>query len=786
MAYSGPQKIVILGGGIAGLAVADAISEALEPIKAAGQLPADLEITLVEGDEQVGGRAMTWKIEDTDPDEHPHRPLKGHTPHGIHFTWHSYRHFLRWTRDAQAHFSPTRPTSTYCSWLAAPDVPQKWHARGRIVALHVCDPQEPNTAWDPRTRAILEAFKRNDFWVGKFEDFVRTYLVKDVEVDDWLSFLDILFDEDNLSPQLRWGMFFGPAFAASIGQVETSQELKELLGGRAPQDVEVSELITPFFESIVMKRLVDANVALGYITQGPTSIAPIDALYVATRGAAFSVGGQLVKMIQGVLDTAGVLSDAAKGAFELIQLIARDTRQILDEAATYDPKQSAYLKNLYKAAFSSPYAFDLATALRDTQFGFRNFQSAKLQVFDGDDAQAIWNTVRNRILARGTVNIRTNTWAKKLVLEGDHVKAVEITNSAVKPKRPVSTIDPYPKGDTKETLPADVVVSSLLPVCLKPLLPPGNELRISMNSLSRYLNETVNLQLFFPRKMELPFVDPPNPAETPPFSISNLEGIYTILVDLKRAWHAATFKAIKLDAAQVGDFDGTAWELVGSWGDVFTHDMHAPPGRYQWPLGIQHALARKAHDPDELEAWSIDARDWVFDTGSPGWIPPPPFGEVKRDPAVRKKYFERWVNEVGPLVVQQTLRQLAALPGLRVDDSEHLKEVGDAIARVDANVPLKFVFTRSCHAENKFFSAEPHLFELRPHARYETSVKGLWCCGDWTRNGLNVQAMEGALVSGLQSAAGVIEMMRAGGLENIRGPRIEPDCLPNGGWDPGP
>src|SRR5690606_38695254 len=102
--------------------------------------------------------------------------------------------------------------------------------------------------------------------------------------------------------------------------------------------------------------------------------------------------------------------------------------------------------------------------------------------------------------------------------------------------------------------------------------------------------------------------------------------------------------------------------------------------------------------------------------------------------------------------------------------------------------PIKYVFTRSCHAENKFFSAEPHLYALRPHARFETSIGGLWCCGDWTRNGLNVQAMEGALVSGLQSAAGVIEAIRAGGggMETIRGPRIEPDMLPNGAWDPGP
>src|SRR3954464_14179219 len=113
MAYNGPKNIVILGGGIAGLAAADAVSEALHPYAVAGTLPPGMSVTVVEGEAQLGGRATTWNMNGAgalDPAEPPPRPPAGHSPHGIHFTWHSYEHFLRFARDSVAagRFSPSR------------------------------------------------------------------------------------------------------------------------------------------------------------------------------------------------------------------------------------------------------------------------------------------------------------------------------------------------------------------------------------------------------------------------------------------------------------------------------------------------------------------------------------------------------------------------------------------------------------------------------------------------------------------------------------------------------
>lgn len=794
MSYTGPKNIVIVGGGIAGLAAADAITAALEPLALAGTLPAGIEVLLVEGEQQVGGRAMTWNVDAIDAAEHPHRHARGFTPHGIHFLWGSYTHFLEWTADAQHVFSPERPITTYCAWLTPPDLVGPQHGPGKVVALHVCDPQEPATAWDPRARAILEAFQRGDAWVSFLEKFVRKYLVREIEVDDWLASIDVLFDEKNLAPELRWGMLLLPAFVAQIGRVEKSPELAALLGGRHPQDVEVSELVAPFFQSILVERMRDASAALAPFLAGepgPTSFAPLDSAIAAARGGTLRLGEKLVMGAQSVLDGIGLLPEAGRAGFELMRLMLRDARVILDGAARFDPRQSGYMKNLYKAAFSSPYQFDLATALRDVQMGFRNHQTAKLQVFDGDDAQALWNHIRQRIEARTLkgvdVSIRTGTWVKKIEVTAGKVSGVELTDSVVRAPRPISTIEPMGKGAVTETRAVDALVSTLLPACLKPLLTPGqpstDELRRRVGALARYANETVNLQILLARRIELPFVDPPNALESKPFSISNLEGPFTILVDLSRAWRPATFRALRFDASNV-DFTGSAWELVGSWGDAFTHDAHAAPSRHQWPLGTQHLLARLAHDPDDLESWSVDDRQWTLDAGAPGALPAPLFGEVKRDASVRAAYFARWVDKIGPLVVEQTLRQIAALPGLDVRDRQYLKDLAGDVAR-GLPAPIKFIFSTSRQAETKFFSAEPHTHELRPHARFETPVQGLWCAGDWTRGGLNVQAMEGALLSGLHAAAGVLESMKDHGLD-VRGPHIIPDMVPNGAWDPGP
>ena len=78
--------------------------------------------------------------------------------------------------------------------------------RPKIIVDHmpsVCDPSRPDHAWNPRARRVLAAFARRGALVSGFERVVRTALDLDVEVHSLLSYMDIVFAEDDLGPELR-------------------------------------------------------------------------------------------------------------------------------------------------------------------------------------------------------------------------------------------------------------------------------------------------------------------------------------------------------------------------------------------------------------------------------------------------------------------------------------------------------------------------------------------------------------------------------------------------------
>ncbi len=782
MAYSGPKNIVVLGGGIAGLAAADAITRALD--EHPGPLPPDLTVTLVEAEAFLGGRAASRPLDAAAHVDHPHAPWGTNTPHGLHFVWGSYAHLLRLIDGVPGLLSPPVGTSTYCAWMAPPDIPGGTNDAGRVVAVHVCDPTRPQDAWQPRARRVLAAFARRGPAVDAFERAVKLLLDLPLEVSDLLSYMDIVFDEENLGTELRWILFMTGALSGALGYPETSPILKQLLGGRRPADVDIGELMRPLFFEHTLPRLRRA-----------ASFAPLVALRTAVE-AGFDATSRVVDLLASLVPTAANVREQTedlRALAEFLLLLATDSVAIVSRALAYDPRASGYLKNILKAAFSSPYGLDVATSMRDAQFGVRRYEGAVLQLFDGDDSRAAWEAIGARIEARlaggkfGGALLRKKV-ARRIITTDGRVTAVELADPPGFPPTEVPTVRPTPAGPTTETLPADAIVSTLLPQCLAPLLrdaPTAEPLLRTLDRLSSFMNETINLQLFFPDRHELPFPPiPPGSTETAPFGISNLEGPFTIVVDLRRGWSKDRFEAIALDEPSLGTpFDGTAWELVGAYSDFFAHDPFAHGERFQWPLAVQQTLASIGCDPDDFLPDTLDKRPWLHDAGAPGRLDPPPMGEVRPDRVAA--YSARWRAEAVPLIVATTLEQLAAMPGMAEPTKNHLYAQASRLLRGDP-IAMRYVFLRNAQAPVRFFSAEPELFGLRPHARFENdAVRGLHLSGDWTRNGLNLQAMEAATIAGLQSAYGVLEAMRGGGLEGLKPPRIDPDIVPEGAWDVG-
>jgi hypothetical protein len=762
--YQGPRKIVIVGGGIAGLTAFDALTEALASCES---LPDGIEITLIESRDALGGRANSERV--TSSERHPFAPAEICTPHGIHFIWGGYAHTYRlFGPELAATLTPRRATATYCLWLAPPDVPGDRDSPGRVVALHVCDPSRPDDAWHPGARAVLAAVQRYAGMARTLELLLERVLGVRIAIADLLSYMDVLFDEEHIGPELRWTMFLTGALSATMGAPETNPLLRLMLR-RAPQDAEIGELVQPLFGDWLREKLdafARATDVLGLRhargrpardhTRSPRGLAPL---------------------------TLRAVSD-------LTSLVARDAGRLAMRAGGHDPRASGYIKNILKAAFSSPYGLDVATAMRDAQFGLRNHEGAALQLFDGDDSTAIWAAIARRALARGGGRFAVRMLCPRVVSgivldEHGHVHAVDVARDADRAPPDVPTLRPAHPSATIETVGADAVIATVLPACLVELVPDAPERFVEdLRELGRYANDTLNLQLFLPRRLELPFPAlPADSTETPPFSISNLEGPFTILVDLRRGWSLEKFRAIRLRPGDPDNaFDGSAWELVGNYADLFSHDPHAHPARYQWPLAIQQQLAALLHDPAEIVPSAIDTRPWQHDSGAPGRLPPPLFGEIL--PEHHRAYQERWSRRAGPIIVAETLRQLAAMPGIADDVAGYLRVQARGVLAAEHEV--RWVLHRNGHAENRFFSAEPGLFHRRPHARFETVVPGLWVAGDWTRNGLDVQAMEPAVISGLQAATGLLERMRAAGVAIRTLPTIDPSVLPPGAWDSGP
>jgi hypothetical protein len=621
--------------------------------------------------------------------------------------------------------------------------------------------------------------------VALFEAIVRRVLDVDLEIRSLLSYMDIVFAEDDLGAELRWILFLTGALSGSLGEPERSTTLKRLLGGRAPGDVDIGEMMQPVFGDLLLGRMHRAK-----------TFAPLAALRRHVD-AGLDNADALLRAFSGVPLFGALASRAADHVDDLaaladfLLLLATDAVRIAETGVGYDPRSSGYLKNILKAAFSSPYGLDAATSMRDAQFGVRRYEGAVLQLFDGDDPRAAWEAIAARIEARlvgapFSGSIVRGKVATRIAANLGRVSSVEIADTPPAPPAPVPTTrDEIATGPTT-ILPADAVISTLLPQSLAPLvdsLPNVSALGERLAHLSTFMNETLNLQLFFPDRHELPLVAlPQGAAETPAFGISNLEGPFTIVVDLRKGWSAPKFEAIRLDPADAHPFDGTAWELVGAYSDLFTFDRFAHPGRWQWPLAVQETLASLLCDPTFFDPSTLDRRPWLHDSGAPGRLVPPPMGEVLA--ARRAEYAARWYDEAVPLIVATTLEQLAAMPGMAPATVGYLRREATHLLRREPS-SVKFVLARNAHARVRFFSAEPGLFGVRPHARFEQGVPGLFLAGDWTRNGLNLQAMEAAVISGFQAAYGVIESMRGGGLEGLVPPRIRPDIVPRGAWDTG-
>lgn len=789
---SAPIRVAVLGGGLAGITVVDALVEQVRAynrqaratarrLGGMGPPPIKLEVKLFQLGRELGGKVQSVAMDQPEGSMNPRQPVRFHMTHGLHFVW-GYPHFRALLGPAliAEHLAPRRGTSAYVTWLSDRDTID---GRSRLTTLNVCDPSRPDLARVPECRTLLRLAQ-----VAPDLAFELVEKILHVDLRDFLHFGDIVLNRAELSATSRWMLLLGAIEARRMRDPEHA-----VLPGlyALPKDVEYLQ---------ALKTIVGRWQTVLRDTVGDTvsSVASLEA-FRALVGTILSHGtGGVSGLVAGLGDAFAVLGAVSiEELWRLAKLLVADLTDLVEELPKLDFSHHAYLRVPLDAAFSSPFALDTATALRDSKYGTRSFESSLVQVFDGDDPRAVVNAIADR--AKGgdaddvVVDIRRLCPAHAIerVPETGQLDVFYYRELTRHPPtwRPVCGRYEhchYPELPL-EPWRADLVVSTIPAPNLAWLLedsklaaePEVAALHGAASTIARHVNETLNLQLFFDEKITLPFPKDPNgwtPTNAdPPFSISGIEGPFTILVDLRRACSKARFEEVRLRPGDEHPFDGTAWDLVGAYAECFTHNPTLAPER-QWPREVQEELARLLHDPAEHEAEGRDTRPWVYD-----WTPDAPqpvMGEVKK--TCSPAYGKRWLDRASPLIVETTLKMLLRLPGW--DPNEKAK-----LEKVIAEKSYFWALSRNCHEHNKFVSTEPGMFDARPHARFESRVEGLYLAGDWTRSGSNLICMDSTVSSGLFAAEAVLERLRGSAPEwrRVQLPKLFPECIP-GGWDESP
>lgn len=790
---SKPIRVAVLGGGLAGLTVVDALASkvrAYNRLAAArsrhlgglGPTPIRLEVKLFQLGRELGGKAQSVSMDAPEGSMNPKQPVRFHMTHGLHFVW-GYPHFraLLGRELVDAHLAPKRGTSAYVTWLSDRDTID---GASRLTTLNVCDPTTPEHARVPECRTLLRLAQ-----VAPDLAFRLVEKILHVDLRDFLHFGDIVLNRRELSATARWMLLVGAIEARRLRDPEHA--VLPMLRG-LPKDVEyltALEKIVARWRGVLAESVGETLSSVARLV----SLATIEELVRELLSGGTGDDDQGPGLWSRLTSTIAVLGAVSVAdVVALVELLRDDLVDLVRELPNLDFSKHAYLRVPLDAAFSSPYALDTATALRDAKYGTRSFHSSLVQIFDGDDPRAVMNAIADR--ASGDrdgvfVDVRRLCPAHAIrrvpdtgELQVDYYR--ELTRHPPTWRPVCGRYDhchyaPLPLEPWR----ADLVVSTIPAPNLAWLLedsklaaePEVAPLHHAASTIAKHVNETLNLQLFFEERIELPFPEWSPANADPPFSISGIEGPFTILVDLRRACTKARFEEVRLRAGDTHPFDGTAWDLVGAYAEAFTHNPTLLASR-QWPRDVQDELAELLHDPAEHEDDGRDERAWAYD-----WAKgrtQPVMGEVKK--ACSPAYGKRWLERASPLVVKTALKTLLALPGW--DPVERAK-----LERAIDGETYFWALARNCHEHNKFVSTEPGMFDARPHARFESRVEGLYLAGDWTRSGSNLICMDSTVSSGLFAAEAVLERLRGSAPEwrRLELPTLHPECIP-GGWDESP
>lgn len=515
--------------------------------------------------------------------------------------------------------------------------------------------------------------------------------------ESWRAFRGLLFDT-RLTAGARWSFLHALAWAEQQAGDDGRAQVSRRLGGRALEDVEAAALRSPLYQHAV------------------------DGLRAGAKAAQGDDG-------------------------ELARLIAADEERLLEE--DFAPSRSRLWLALVDGARSGPDGLDASAALRATA----RLGCAGERVVDGGNQAAVWTEVaarlETRLMERGNDRLLTGTWVCQLLQEGTQVSGVELTDNAQRSAPPVPTTTAARKGIPTDSLDADVVISTVTPGALAPLIrlaadDQQESFAHDLRRLGRATDERISLAVWPGFPVQLPL-----PAEGSPARVRDIGGPWRDVTDLSLAYSDSLRRRVRTAPPDDQRLRGGAFLFSGAWADVFVDDGRG------WALGVREALRMLAQDAEDIDLATIDERASAREVGPSVAVV---HGEIEG--LRRTAYVERWVEQVSPLLASQALRTLAKLPGMAAATAARLDAEAERVTTgVRANA--KWLLLRSGQLEQRATSWAPGLESLRPRAGKPSPVEGLWLAGDWTRdNGVDLPGVEAAIASGRRAARAVVHALR--------------------------
>jgi hypothetical protein len=365
----------------------------------------------------------------------------------------------------------------------------------------------------------------------------------------------------------------------------------------------------------------------------------------------------------------------------------------------------------------------------------------------------VWAGVAARLEAllmeRGNARLLTGTWVCQLLQEGVRVSGVELTDNAQRSAPPVPTTTAARKGIATESIDADVIISTLPPGALGPLIRLAADERQEafvhdLMRLGRAADERITLALWPGFDVSLPL-----PVDGTPTALLDIGGPWREVIDLSRAYSDEVRRRVRTPEPEDQRVRGGALLFTGAWADAFVDDGRG------YAHGVREALRHLAQSAEDIDLATIDER------AQPRAVGPAVaavHGEIEG--LQRTAYVERWVEQVSPLLASQALRALAELPGMAGEVAARLDMEAMRVVR-GMRVSARWLLLRSGQLEQRASSWAPGLEAIRPRAGKPTPIGGLWLAGDWTRdNGVDLPGVEAAIASGRRAAQAVVRALR--------------------------